>query len=57
LLKALYSLPPGDFDLLMMRHVDHKSTEQIAITMGITEQTVKSRLLRALFSLRKSLSS
>ena len=52
---ALTSLLPEDFALLVMRHVDQISTAQIAENLGISEQAVKYRLLRALLRLRESM--
>ena len=50
--EALVSLPKKDCEILVMRHIEHLSTKEIASSLGITEGAVKARLLRALIRLR-----
>jgi len=57
LADALASLGPKDREILVMRHFVQWSTAQIAGRLGIPEDAVKSRLLRAVLRLRGLLES
>lgn len=50
---ALASLSQRDREVLVMRHLEHLSTAEIAALLEITEPAVKSRLLRALIRMRE----
>ncbi|MGP0067643.1 MAG: sigma-70 family RNA polymerase sigma factor [Isosphaeraceae bacterium] len=50
--EALLSLPTKDREILIMRHLEHIGTAEIASKMEITEGAVKARLVRALIRLR-----
>ena len=49
---ALQALSKGDRELLVMRHLEHLTSGEIATRLGVTEGAVKARLLRALIRLR-----
>ena len=53
---ALTELPGRDREVLLLRHLEQLSTGEIASVLGIKEQTVKTRHLRALQRLRSLLS-
>jgi RNA polymerase sigma-70 factor (ECF subfamily) len=50
--SALARLSERDRDVLVMRHLEQLSTEEVAAVLGISEGAVKVRLLRALERLR-----
>ena len=52
LVNALAALDPRDRDVLVMRHLAQWSTGEMARKLGITDEAVKSRLLRAVLRLR-----
>ncbi|MCH7687209.1 MAG: sigma-70 family RNA polymerase sigma factor [Planctomycetes bacterium] len=51
-LWALDELPPGYREVLVMRHLEELSVNEIAAVLGIPEGTVKSRHFRALERIR-----
>src|SRR6266481_4613351 len=53
--KALTSLPPKYRQVLILRDVQHLSTAESAQLLGITEDSVKTRLLRARLMMRDEL--
>ena len=53
--RALDSLPPKYREVLILRDVEHLSTQETAQVLGITEGSVKTRLLRARFQMRDAL--
>jgi RNA polymerase sigma-70 factor (ECF subfamily) len=55
LLKALLSLAPKYREVFVMRDIHHISIAETARVLGITEGTVKTRLLRARFQMRDAL--
>jgi RNA polymerase sigma-70 factor (ECF subfamily) len=52
---ALAQLPERDREVLLLRHLEQLSTEEIAAVLGITEGAVYTRHLRALEHLRSLL--
>ncbi len=54
---ALAALPAKDREVLVMRHLEHKSTAEIAAALLISEGAVKARLMRGLVRLRALLGS
>jgi len=50
--SALSELPPRDREVLMMRHLEHLSTAEIAAILAISESAVMTRHTRALVRLR-----
>lgn len=50
--QSLDELPPRDREVLVMRHLEHLATDEIATALGITPGAVKARILRALLRLR-----
>ena len=52
---ALQELRPGDRELLLFKHADGLTYQQIAARMGIAISTIEYRLMRARARLRKSL--
>ncbi len=55
MLAAMAALSPRDREVLVMRHLEQLSTNEIAEALGISVGAVESRLLRALFRLRSRL--
>ncbi len=53
--KAVDSLPNGKKEVVVLRHVEELSYEEIAAITGVSLGTVKSRLARARNDLRKKL--
>lgn len=53
--RALDSLPPKYREVLILRDVQHLSTQETAQALGITVGSVKTRLLRARFQMRDAL--
>jgi len=53
--RALNSLPPKYREVLILRDVQHLSIQETAQALGITEGSVKTRLLRARFQVRDAL--
>src|SRR6201990_1178177 len=53
--RAILRLPPIFREVIEMRHVQDRSTREIAQTLGISEAAAKSRLLRAKTVLRASI--
>jgi RNA polymerase sigma-70 factor (ECF subfamily) len=53
--KTVGSMPAKDREVLVMRHLEHLSTAEIADTLGISEGAVKARLVRAFIRLRADL--
>ena len=53
--RALDSLPPKYREVLILRDVQHLSIQETAQILGITEGSVKTRLLRARFQMRDAL--
>jgi RNA polymerase sigma-70 factor (ECF subfamily) len=49
---ALAGLAEGDREVLVLRYLEHFSTREIAVMLGLTESGVKTRQLRALRRLR-----
>ena len=54
---ALMELPPGDREVLVMRHLEQMSVSEIAATLEISESAVKMRRLRAVRKFKELLSS
>lgn len=52
---CMEKLPPRHREILTLRNVMHRSYEEIAATLGITEGTVKSRIARAREKIRELL--
>jgi RNA polymerase sigma-70 factor (ECF subfamily) len=46
--EALAKLAPADRELLVLRYVEQLSPSELAITMGVTERTLRTRHRRAL---------
>jgi RNA polymerase sigma-70 factor, ECF subfamily len=55
LARALQSLSPKYREVLVLRDVQHLSIHETAQMLGLTEQTVKTRLLRARLQMRDAL--
>jgi RNA polymerase sigma-70 factor (ECF subfamily) len=55
MMAAMAALSPRDREVLVMRHLEQLSTNEIAEALGISVGAVESRLLRALFRLRSRL--
>jgi RNA polymerase sigma-70 factor (ECF subfamily) len=53
--RAMKSLPPKDVEMLLLKHVDDKSYQEIAAFMGVTAGVVQMRLFRARQKLREIL--
>jgi RNA polymerase sigma-70 factor (ECF subfamily) len=53
--RALDSLPPKYREVLILRDIQHLSVLETAQVLGITEGSVKTRLLRARFHMRDAL--
>ncbi len=53
--RALNSLPTRYREVLILRDVQHLSIQETAQALGITEASVKTRLLRARFQMRDAL--
>lgn len=53
--RALDSLPQKYREVLILRDVQHMSIQETAQALGITEGSVKTRLLRARFQMRDAL--
>jgi len=53
--RALNSLPTKYREVLILRDVQHLSIQETAQVLGITEGSVKTRLLRARFQMRDAL--
>ena len=53
--RALNSLPTKYREVLILRDVQHLSIQETAQALGITEGSVKTRLLRARFQMRDAL--
>ncbi|MBR5102586.1 MAG: sigma-70 family RNA polymerase sigma factor [Muribaculaceae bacterium] len=53
LMQHLNELPPKQYSVLKMRHVEHRSYREIAELMGITETSARSLIARARESLFK----
>jgi RNA polymerase sigma-70 factor (ECF subfamily) len=49
---ALAALAEGEREVLVLRYLEHLSTREIAVVLGLTEAGVKTRQLRALRRLR-----
>jgi len=54
--KTIQGLPPGFRIVFVLRDVEGLSTEETAVTLGLSIPAVKSRLLRARLQLRERLS-
>jgi RNA polymerase sigma-70 factor, ECF subfamily len=55
--SAIAALPSKDREVLVMRHLEQRSTAEIAATLGVSESAVRGRLLRSLVRLRALLES
>jgi RNA polymerase sigma factor (sigma-70 family) len=55
--ESLDSLASKDREILIMRHIEHYRSLEIASRLGITEGAVKARLLRTLNRLRGQMKS
>lgn len=55
LLSALRALPPRQAAAIVLRHVHGYSNREIAVSLGIPERTVASRLIAARTSLKAAL--
>ncbi len=53
--RALDSLAPKYREVLILRDVEHLSVQETAMALGITEGSVKTRLLRARLQMRDAL--
>lgn len=53
--RALASLSSKNREVLVLRDVQHLSTQETAQVLGVPEQTVKTRLLRARLQMREAL--
>jgi RNA polymerase sigma-70 factor, ECF subfamily len=53
--RALDCLPPKYREVLILRDIQHLSVQETAQALGITEGSVKTRLLRARFHMRDAL--
>jgi RNA polymerase sigma-70 factor (ECF subfamily) len=53
--RAIASLPVKHREVFILRDVQHRSTEETAKILGITEGNVKTRLLRARLQMRDAL--
>ncbi len=53
--RALNSLPPKYREVLILRDIQHLSIQETAQVLGITEGSVKTRLLRARYQMRDAL--
>jgi RNA polymerase sigma-70 factor (ECF subfamily) len=53
--SALFSLEADDCEVLILRYLEQLSTKETAAVLGLTENGVKSRLMRALLRLRRNL--
>lgn len=53
--EALHSLPGQGYEILMQHVVEGKKNSEIAAALGISENTVKTHLQRALRALRRQL--
>jgi RNA polymerase sigma-70 factor (ECF subfamily) len=51
-MAALAALPPRHREVLVMRYLEQRATDEIADALGITPGAVKARLLRALIQIR-----
>jgi RNA polymerase sigma-70 factor (ECF subfamily) len=51
-LRNLRSLPESDREIVILRHVEELSVQEVAQTLGLPEGTVKSRHFRAIQRLR-----
>lgn len=52
--QALAGLPAQDREVLQLRVIEERSYHEIAVSFGITEQTARARVSRALRSLRQT---
>ncbi len=53
--SALFALAADDCEVLILRYLEQLSTKETAAVLGLTENGVKSRLMRALIRLRSKL--
>jgi RNA polymerase sigma-70 factor, ECF subfamily len=53
--RAIASLPPKYREVLVLRDIDHLSITETAMVLGISEVSVKTRLLRARLQMRDAL--
>ncbi len=53
--RAIWSLPPKQRAVVVLRHAEDRSEEETAAILGISLGTVKSRLARGLGALRERL--
>ena len=53
--EAMKKLPPKDVEMLLLKHVDDRSYQEIAACMGVTAGVVQMRLFRARQKLREML--
>jgi RNA polymerase sigma-70 factor (ECF subfamily) len=53
--RGIAALSPKYREVLILRDVQHLSTEETARVLGITEGSVKTRLLRARLQMRDAL--
>jgi RNA polymerase sigma-70 factor (sigma-E family) len=53
--RAIWSLPPNQRAVVVLRHAEDRSEEETAEILGISLGTVKSRLARGLVTLREKL--
>lgn len=56
LLETIELLPEMDREILQLRHVEHLSSAETAVELGITENTCRQRHIRALKRLKELLS-
>ena len=54
--EAMKKLPAKDVEMLLLKHVDDRSYQEIAACMGVTPGVVQMRLFRARQKLREMLS-
>ena len=55
--RAIDRLPDGSREVFMLRQVEGMSTAEVAVTLEITEDVVKTRLSRARAALRRDLAA
>jgi RNA polymerase sigma-70 factor (ECF subfamily) len=55
--EALNSMDPLDREVLVLRHFEHLSNDETALTLGLKKSTASQRYIRALKRLKEILSS